>query len=431
MTRDERRLLAQIAKAPAGEKLPIGALARIFGASQAVTVAAIEQLIEAGALDRSTLRPPLPGGGMAEPVQAKRGQARGGVAAAVIQSEIDAFLERSGMTRSAFSSAVLKSPTAYYRLKKPGAVMQPRVAARVRDYIAGHETAGTSGGATPSPPVAGGAEPQAPSTGLGAGEAPVPPAFEATRPTGAELSAGALPRRPTGAELVAEIEKAAHAAGVSPTEFARPLSGMTNNFLAQLRIAKRPLASTIARVRALVAGEPVPAGRGGLPGVVTCRRAEREALGLGPSKRELRETGNLDRHARDRAKLEGLRDIAETRAEAHERGVREVVEREAAEAVSRRKIAQSSGSVRKVIDTDPVRAAAVQGGIGQISAERRAQEFRDVAKPSDLIRRAQLEWPGHCARVKALADEIGLSLAEAWQRVIAAGIDCLSDPEAI
>lgn len=53
-----------------------------------------------------------------------------------------------------------------------------------------------------------------------------------------------------------------------------------------------------------------------------------------------------------------------------------------------------------------------------------------LASPSALLRRAQQDWPDQCERVRGVAAEIGVSLGEAWRRVIAAGVDCLSDPEA-
>jgi hypothetical protein len=63
---------------------------------------------------------------------------------------------------------------------------------------------------------------------------------------------------PTGEDLYEELRAAAAAAGISLHKFAAPLFGEPNWKLQQLRIAKAPKPLTIARVRALIAGEPVP-----------------------------------------------------------------------------------------------------------------------------------------------------------------------------
>jgi hypothetical protein len=61
----------------------------------------------------------------------------------------------------------------------------------------------------------------------------------------------------TGEELFAELDAAAREAGVSITRFAAPIFPCAHK-IEQLRLAKKVRQGTIARVRALIAGEPVP-----------------------------------------------------------------------------------------------------------------------------------------------------------------------------
>lgn len=62
----------------------------------------------------------------------------------------------------------------------------------------------------------------------------------------------------TGARLVGLIETAATERGLTAVEFARPLNKDPAKWLAQLMTAQRPKPTTIARVRALLYGEPIP-----------------------------------------------------------------------------------------------------------------------------------------------------------------------------
>lgn len=80
-----------------------------------------------------------------------------------------------------------------------------------------------------------------------------------------------MPEPVTGEQLYAEIRAAATASGRSLREYTRPLFGESDSKwkLEQLRIARNPTRSTIERVRALLAGEPLPerpaSPRKGLP----------------------------------------------------------------------------------------------------------------------------------------------------------------------
>lgn len=62
----------------------------------------------------------------------------------------------------------------------------------------------------------------------------------------------------TGAALADLVTAEARRRGVSVDRFATDLSRWPAKWLAQLRAARRPTAATVARVRALLAGEPVP-----------------------------------------------------------------------------------------------------------------------------------------------------------------------------
>lgn len=64
--------------------------------------------------------------------------------------------------------------------------------------------------------------------------------------------------KPTGAELAADIRAAAQRAGLSLNRFVAPLAADPARFVEQLSRARQPLPRTIARIRALIAGEPVP-----------------------------------------------------------------------------------------------------------------------------------------------------------------------------
>jgi hypothetical protein len=75
-------------------------------------------------------------------------------------------------------------------------------------------------------------------------------------------SARAALLRPTGQSLLDELRVAANARGQSLTAFIAPLvSSSPENFIAQLGRAEYPTSLTVARVRACIAGEPVPPAR--------------------------------------------------------------------------------------------------------------------------------------------------------------------------
>lgn len=68
----------------------------------------------------------------------------------------------------------------------------------------------------------------------------------------------ALPENPTGADLLDALRRHAVSRGVTTKWLARQLSKQPSSWLIQLPQAKNPTQITIARVRALIAGEPIP-----------------------------------------------------------------------------------------------------------------------------------------------------------------------------
>lgn len=62
----------------------------------------------------------------------------------------------------------------------------------------------------------------------------------------------------TGADLVEELWQAARRQGVTLGQFVAPLTCVPTKYVKQLRLAKSPTPATIERIRALIAGEPVP-----------------------------------------------------------------------------------------------------------------------------------------------------------------------------
>jgi hypothetical protein len=68
--------------------------------------------------------------------------------------------------------------------------------------------------------------------------------------------------RPSGQDLAQQLRSAAKARGMTLAQFIAPLVLSTaENFITQLSRSDRPLPLTVRRVRACIAGEPVPPPR--------------------------------------------------------------------------------------------------------------------------------------------------------------------------
>lgn len=119
----------------------------------------------------------------------------------------------------------------------------------------------------------------------------------------------------TGEQLWHALSVAAAAAGMSIQKFSRPLFNEPNWKLEQLRIAKRPSRATIARVRAHIAGEPLPPTRAGHyvrdERAFGLSRVQAEAAGIPPSRRSVREGSLLEQQLATRRRMELRRDLAD------------------------------------------------------------------------------------------------------------------------
>jgi hypothetical protein len=94
-------------------------------------------------------------------------------------------------------------------------------------------------------------------------------------------------------------------------KFSAPLFNEPNWKLEQLRIAKRPKPSTIARVRALIAGQPIPPPSGNQYCRAARTRIEAEEAGLAPSARSVRERQTLKQQMERRGRVDLARHLAE------------------------------------------------------------------------------------------------------------------------
>lgn len=128
----------------------------------------------------------------------------------------------------------------------------------------------------------------------------------------------------TGEQLHRELCAAARARGVSPQQFARPLFNEPNWKLEQMRIAKRPTQLTIDRVRALIAGAPLPPTRAGQyvrdARAFGLSRFAAEEAGIPPSLRSSREAAGLALTLERKAAVERARDLAEIARETRRPG---------------------------------------------------------------------------------------------------------------
>jgi hypothetical protein len=238
------------------------------------------------------------------------------------------------------------------------------------------------------------------------------------------------PETVAGAELAESVRRAARDRRQSIAAFLRPLGLRSpDSWLFQLGQTKKPRAATVAKLTALIAGEPVapPPERRAHPNQAV-RRVDREARGLEPSARELEERRALERQAEARVREEEARAAAERASATRLPGetLAAAVRREAREKGARRALARATGSVVRVLDgAAPREEPCDDPDIGSLSADRRERELRDITTPSALVRRAMADWPDQCGKVARLAIEAGIGKAEAWRRVIAAGIDAL------
>jgi hypothetical protein len=203
-------------------------------------------------------------------------------------------------------------------------------------------------------------------------------------PVGAGDAPGSTGVCLTGPMLLAEIEAFLGESGMGAFEFATRALGWRS--LTSLERVKIPGPSVVRRAREFIAKRPEPTRRSLTPSGLASQR---------------------------------MRDGAEDAAAVLEQ---------------RRTLTARAHETRAPGETlhDRVRRLAAEAD-AEIEAEGRAeaeQERRrdadELTEPSSLIRRAQREWPDQVARVSAAAVRLGVPKGEAWRRVIAAGIDQLT-----
>lgn len=118
---------------------------------------------------------------------------------------------------------------------------------------------------------------------------------------------------PTGEQLYEELAREARARNISATRLAGKIWPYGPSWkLEQLRIAVRPTPATVDKIRAVIAGKPVDQDFEGKveDTRLTITRAERAARGMPPSRREVRETALLRRHAETRSAVERRRRVS-------------------------------------------------------------------------------------------------------------------------
>jgi hypothetical protein len=200
------------------------------------------------------------------------------------------------------------------------------------------------------------------------------------------------PARPVAAApypaptIVAEIDAFLAESGMTEHEFALRAVGWST--LRNLRLAKTTSAAVVDKIRAFIAKKPEP-----------CRR------------------GRVTRAAISAARM---RDQAEDKASSIE---------------ERRILTDQAHRQRRAGETiaDTVRrlAAAAEAEEAAEEAEdldrRRERSLVEIPDPASLIRRAQRDWPEQSEKVAALAAKFGLSRGEIWRRVIAAGVEMLTE----
>lgn len=388
----ENKLLRRIAAIPADEKLPVSRFARELNCSAAVVISMIAQLGREGRLDPTTLRPPAASSPQAADHEGAVQHAKAAApsserAGDALLAEIDDYCRRTGTPAGYIGKLALNHPGFVPLLRKRG-TLNPATADIIRAVLAKHP-GGISREQSLHREAAAATEREA--------------RLSVVAPATFERNADSSAERLTGEQLYQQLRVAAEKAGVPFSRYVRPAFASADF----LRHAKHPTRKTIERARALMAGE-IKLGE------------------LSPNKRFQGQRAEEATASSQQVAL--LRDINETRHEERDRRVREVVAREAEERAARRHQARRL-TVAHPLDAGDAVSDALLDRIDTAS-DRRQRELEELPTASSVLRRAQRDWPDQCDKVKALAAELGVTLGEAWRRVIGAGVDCLTDPEA-
>lgn len=254
--------------------------------------------------------------------------------------DIERHLTATGMAPTRFGKEVLRDPGFIESLRN-GRELRPATLEKVRAYLDRPVEAGVGAGGKSSPPPA---------------------------PKPVEVG-------PSGLQLFRELANAAVARHLPIFDFVRPLTFGCNSpkqFLTQLKAAQRPRQATVDRVRALIAGAPLPAPE-------VRRHSPRRDVVPDPASTLI--VGNA-------------RFPASWRAEP-----------------VRSPLAEKIRTIGREVEAE----------------ERRATLTAGTPTFQQAIQQATAEWPELWARCRSLAAEIGKVPGEALRLAISAGLECLEE----
>lgn len=371
------KLLRLVAAVPAGEPLPFARLARELGASKAVVEGMLSTLVLNGALDGETMRPPV-----APP--APPPIAEGDVLLARIREAV----ERRKITLNQASEEIFGHGSAGAALKG-----KATVTAATRSKVEGWLNPSFAGLAAVRP-------------GMLAGAFVALLDREAER---AQFTAFAVSKRIFGTDTRLYTLRGQPAGRIQPATIARVLAFLESlPWSAQIE-GLDELAGTLSERVGSGETEPPAALEHAAPAAPLPPEPRLPPTG----KRRTRKASWQQYAAQQRAGGETAQAERERR--------RALGELALATKAPGETIADRIRRIGAEVD------ASDDEDVGELELERRTRAASNLSTPSDLIRKAQAAWPGHCAAVSAIAVEEGITVGEAWSRVIAAGIDCLKE----
>lgn len=391
------KLLKLIAAVPPGEKLPLSRLARELSASASVVTSLVEGLVRDGKLDRVTLRPPLDDGAVLE----------------IASEAIAATAEIAKATLEPDPGVELPPPAV--RAKTSGDVLIERVKAAAAERGIALTTASTQifGHKNQIGAIVGREVREATRRKV---ESWLSPAFARFAAVRAETPRSAFLEILAGEASRVEISQAA---------LCRKIFGSDTRLDHFRRTRLEPIGiQTVREVHAFLAALSWSAqvdGLAELAAIVASATALEGGEGGEDPPAALEHAAPADPPRLPRTSFrnvcaEDVRSTIEIRRELTDRAHET---RQPGETVADR-------FRRLAAEVD---AEEADGGEddGDLRDRRRAQALADVPTPSDLIRRAQKDWPDQAAKVAAIAAELGVGRGEAWRRVIVAGLKALSE----
>lgn len=457
-------LLRLIAAVPAGEKLPLARFARELNASQPVVIALVERLIGDEWIDKRTLRPCAAADRPPDDRNGASGQALRPAASPPLavsrrptNGELHALIfaetKRRGILQGDASAEIFGNRNQVsMMLVRGGAVAQRKTIDKVRAWLDAAAPIDRSAGPpdnraadevpidrSVSPPDCRTADDPQPSVGAAraraeAGGDPERQAEAAAVSPPFDSAQDRPPDHPTGEQLLAEIDAfVARVPGLSRARFGVAIGRRAICY--RLETVRHPRPETAGLVRRFIADPPDMAPyTADSPSV---SRSKREEMGLPPSLKAITDSrAAREQSARREREEEALseaevaratRRAGETLADAVRREARDREDRfrEATRLTTRNPI---SAPARP--HTNPLAEAEEDDpDVGAVAAHRRQRELEELTSPSSVLRLAQRDWPDQCAKVKAIAAEMGVGLGEAWRQVISAGVMCLAEAE--